>query len=95
MDKLRDDLIKNYSDINIVDFSFYNVDIFNRCENEGNVLITIDYWKNVHPFMKTIPVDRNYTIPYGFLHSANPSPQVKAFLKVVTKILNIKRAVKK
>lgn len=95
MDKLRDDLINNYSDINIFDFSFYNVDILNRCENEGSVLITVDYWKNVHLFMKTIPVDWNYTISYGFLHSANPSPQVKAFLKVFTNILSIKRAVKK
>lgn len=90
VDKLRDDLAKNYPDINIVDFSFYNVDVFNRCESENNVLLTADYWKNVHPLMKLIPVDWDYTIPYGFLHSPNPSPQVEAFLKAVIKIINIK-----
>lgn len=90
VDKLRDDLAKNYPDINIVDFPFYNVDVFNRCEGENNVLLTVDYWKNVHPLMKLIPVEWDYAIPYGFLHSPNPSPQVEAFLKAVIKIINIK-----
>lgn len=90
VDKLRDDLTKNYPDINIVDFPFYNVEVFNRCESENNVLLTVDYWKNVHPLMSIIPVDWDYTIPYGFLHSPNPSPQVEAFLKAVIKIINMK-----
>ena len=33
--------------------------------------------------MKVIPVEWDYTIPYGFLHSPEPSPQVEAFLKAV------------
>lgn len=90
VDKLREDLTKNFSDINIVDFPFYNVEIFNQCESENNVLLTIDYWKNVHPLMKVIPVEWDYTIPYGFLHSQSPSPQVEDFLKAVIKIINVK-----
>ena len=89
VDKLRNDLVKNYSHINIVDFPFYNVEVFNQCESENNVLLTIDYWRNVHPLMKVIPVDWDYTIPYGFLHSPEPSPQVESFLKAVIKIINI------
>ncbi|MGN1319243.1 MAG: LysR family transcriptional regulator [Lachnospirales bacterium] len=90
MDKLRDDLTKNYANINIVDFPFYNIEVFNRCESENNVLLTVDYCKNIHPLIKIIPVDWDYTIPYGFLHSPNPSPKVEAFLKAVIKIINIK-----
>lgn len=90
VDKLRNDLVKNYSHINIVDFPFYNVEVFNQCESENNVLLTVDYWRNVHPLMKVIPVDWDYTIPYGFLHSPEPSPQVESFLKAVIKIINIK-----
>ena len=90
VDKLRNDLTNNYPDINIVDFPFYNVEVFNQCESENNVLLTVDFWRNVHPLMKIIPVDWDYTIPYGFLHSPNPSPQVEAFLKSVIKIINIK-----
>lgn len=33
VDELRDDLWKNHSSIHIVDFDFYDVNIFNRCEN--------------------------------------------------------------
>lgn len=90
VDKLRDDLAENYPDINIIDFPFYNVDIFNFCESENNVLLTVNYWTNVHPLMKIIPVEWDYTIPYGFLHSPNPSRQVETFLKSVIKIINMK-----
>lgn len=90
VDKLRGDLINNYPNINIIDFPFYNVDVFNYCESENNVLLTIDYWMNVHPLMRIIPVEWNYTIPYGFLHSPNPSPQVEIFLKAVMDIINLK-----
>lgn len=90
IDKLRKNIIENYSDISIIDFPFYNVEAFNQCESENNVLLTIDYWKNVHPLMKVIPVEWDYTIPYGFLHSPNPSPQVESFLKAVIKIISMK-----
>ena len=90
VDKIREDLTNNYPEINLIDFSFYNVEVFNRCESENNILLTIEYWKNVHPLLKLIPVDWDYTIPYGFLHSPNPSPQVEAFLKAVIKIKNMK-----
>lgn len=34
VDLLRDDIWKNHPQIQIVDFDFYDVDAFNRCENE-------------------------------------------------------------
>ena len=40
-DKLRSDLIKNYPGINITDIELYNVDAFNRCENNNGLLLTI------------------------------------------------------
>lgn len=87
IDKLRNDIEQKYPSINIVEFPFYNVEVFNQCESEGNVLITVDYWKNVHPLLKTIPVEWDYSIPYGFLHSQKPSPIVKDFLNAINKIL--------
>lgn len=90
VDKLRKDLTNNYPEITLKDFPFYNVEVFNKCESENNILLTVEYWKNVHPLLKLIPVEWNYKIPYGFLHSPNPSPQVEAFLKAVIKIKNMK-----
>lgn len=88
VDQLRDDLWRNHPQIQIVDFDFYNMDIFNRCENSYDVLLAIPGWANVHPLLKVIPVEWNHSIPYGLLHSPQPSDSVKRFLlaaKNVTK----------
>lgn len=81
VDQLRDDLWKNHPRIQIVDFDFYNVDIFNRCQNSNDVLLVIDAWANIHPLLKVIPVQWNYTIPYGILYSTAPSKTVRYFLQ--------------
>ena len=65
VDRLRDDIWQNHSKIKIVDFDFYNMNIFNRCENSNDVLLAIPGWANVHPLLKVIPVEWDYTIPYG------------------------------
>lgn len=81
VDELRDDLWKNHPRVHIVDFEFYNVDMFNRCENTNDVLLAISGWANVHPLLKVIPVEWDYSIPYGLFHSPKPSVTVKKFLK--------------
>ena len=59
---------------------FYSMDVFNRCENTNDVLLAIPGWANVHPLLKIIPVEWNYSIPYGILHSPEPTPTVQRFL---------------
>lgn len=83
VDQLRDDLWKNHSEIHIIDFDFYNTNIFNRCENTNDVLLAIPGWANVHPLLKVIPVEWEYSIPYGLLHSPHPTEPVKKFLSAV------------
>ena len=83
VDQLRDDLQQNHGQIHIVDFEFYNMSIFNRCENSNDVLLAIPGWASVHPLLKMIPVEWNYSIPYGLLHSPHPSETVKRFLEAV------------
>lgn len=88
VDRLRDDLWQNHEQIHIVDFDFYNVDVFNRCENSNDVLIAVKAWENVHPLLKVIPVDWEHSIPYGLLHSKNPSETVGRFLSAVRSVLH-------
>lgn len=83
VDELRDELWKNHPDINIIDFDIYSVDVFNRCENGTDVLLAVMPWDNVHPLLKVIPVDWDHAIPYGLLHSPEPSRTVKKFLKAI------------
>ena len=46
------------------------------------VLLAISGWASVHPLLKVIPVEWDYSIPYGILHSPEPSPIVQRFLDV-------------
>lgn len=87
VDRLRDDIWKNHDQINIIDFDFYNMSIFNRCENSDDILLAISGWANVHPLLKVIPVDWDYSIPYGLLHSPKPTPTVKELLIAAKKAL--------
>ena len=80
VDRLRDDIWTNHPEINIVDFNFYNVALFNQCQNSNDILMAIDAWSGVHPLLKIIPVDWEYSIPYGLLHSDHPSNNVKKLL---------------
>lgn len=80
VDRLRDDIWQNHGKIKIVDFDFYSMNIFNRCENSNDVLLAIPGWANVHPLLKVIPVEWDHTIPYGLLHSPQPTETVKQFL---------------
>ena len=85
IDQLRDDIWKNHPQIHIVDFDFYDTNVFNQCENNNCVLMAVQHMKYVHPLLKILPVEWDYTIPYGLLHSPNPSPIVKQFLNAVSK----------
>lgn len=86
LDVLRDDLWRDHLQINIIDFDQFTLEAFNRCENGNNVIMTIDAWDNVHPMLKTLPVEWDYTIPYGLLHSPTPSPTVQNFLDAVARL---------
>ena len=61
----------------------YTIDVFNRCEESGAVLLTLDGWKDVHPSLVTIPVDWEYTIPYGILYPLKPASSVQLFLRAI------------
>ena len=83
VDELRDELARNYPQVNVVDFDFYNTEVFNRCENGGALLTAVECWRSVHPLLRIIPVDWNHAIPYGLLHAHEPSPLVRQCIEAV------------
>ena len=85
-DMLRDDMMKNHPEINIVDFNLYNVEAFNRCENNNEVLLAFKSWESVHPLIRIIPVEWDYTMPFGILHSKKPSIKVKRLINAINKV---------
>lgn len=82
-DFIRNDLEKNHPEIHIEDTSqFYDLAVFNRCAETGNVLLTLECWQDVHPGLVTIPVNWDYRIPYGLLYSLNPPDDVRHFAEL-------------
>lgn len=87
-DYLRNNLEKNHKEIHIEDTpQFYDLSVFNRCAETRNVLLTIECWQDVHPGLVTIPVDWDYTIPYGLLYSHDAPKDVLRFADSVKSIL--------
>ena len=87
VDRLRDEIWTNHPEIKIVDFNFYNVSVFNQCQNSNDILMVIDAWKGVHPLLKIIPVEWDYSIPYGLLHCDHPSGSVKKLLSAIHTVM--------
>ena len=83
VDALKAELTEKYPEITIADFDFYNVDIFNRCENSNDMLLAIKSWESVHPLMKILPVEWDYKMPYGLLYAKDPSEKVEKLVRTV------------
>lgn len=88
LDTLRDDLWQLHPQVNIVDFDFFSLEVYNRCENSNAVLITIDPWAGIHPLLKVLPMDWDYKMSFGLLHSPKPSPAVRRLLDATRSIYN-------
>lgn len=87
-DFIRNDLEKNHPKIHIEDTpSFYDLSVFNRCAETGNVLLTIECWKEVHPGLVSIPVNWEYSIPYGLLYSMDAPEDVLRFVRTVDRLI--------
>lgn len=86
-DFIRNDLEKNHHQIHIEDTPhFYDLSVFNRCAQTGNILLTIECWQEVHPGLVSIPVNWDYSIPYGLIYSLNAPEDVHEFVKAAENI---------
>ncbi|MDO4327231.1 MAG: LysR family transcriptional regulator [bacterium] len=86
-DQIREDLIRNHPAIQIEDTPrFYDISVFNRCAETRNVLLILECWKDVHPALVTIPVNWDYSSPYGLLYALNPPKDVLKFVNEVKEL---------
>lgn len=86
-DFIRKDLEKNHPQIKIEDTKqFYDISVFNRCAETDNVLLTIECWSDVHPSLISIPVNWDYSIPYGLLYALDADKDILNFVKKVKEI---------
>lgn len=82
-DFLRNDLEKYHPQIHIQDTQpFYDLSVFNHCAETRKVLLTIECWQDVHPGLVSLPVNWDYSIPYGLLYSFDAPEDVLQFVKM-------------
>lgn len=87
-DDLRNNIEKNHPQINIEDTEhFYDINVFNRCEQSGNILLNLECWNDIHPNLVTIPVDWQYGITYGLLYPLNPSKEIITFINEIKSVI--------
>ena len=73
--------IEGHPQIKIEDMpQFYDMEVFNRCAQTGNVLVTLECWRDVHPSLVTLPVEWDHAIPYGLLYAKDPPEDIVKFL---------------
>lgn len=86
LDTIRKDFILNHPKIKLVTVNHYDLTIYNQCETTNNIALTTKYWETVHPMLMTVPVNWNYSVPFGLLYSQRPSKGVGNLINMVKKI---------
>ena len=83
VDQIRDE-IEQHPQIHVEDTPwFYDMEVFNRCSQTMNAMLTLECWKDVHPSLVTIPVEWDHPIPFGLLYAREPSEDIVKFLDAV------------
>lgn len=81
LDAVRKDLEENHPEINLLTAKTFDLMIYNQCAVSSNVLLTTPMWAELHPMLKALPVDWDYTVPYGIIYSLNPDTTIQRFIE--------------
>lgn len=85
-DRIRNEIEKGHPAITVVDVPcHYDLEVFNRCEEEGGLLLSLESWKEVHPSLVSVPLRVDDTIPYGIIYSAKAGQETRHFLQIIQK----------
>lgn len=49
----------------------------------GELILGPGCWNQVHPLVTAVPVDWEYTIPYGLIYAMDPPKELLQFLAVI------------
>mgnify|MGYP004480787019 FL=1 len=88
IDAFRKNITEKYPTVQIVDSPYYGVDTFMLCEVNGYILITQPVYADIHSNLVAIPLETDYTLPYGLMYANEPTMATKKFLQAVKEALN-------
>lgn len=84
LDQMRDEIEQHHQSIHIIDMpNIYDAEAFNQCEQLGCLMETPEIWADVHPSLVTLPMDWEYTMPYGVVYAKQPSATFTEFIRLI------------
>ena len=63
-----------------------DIPFFNRLASSQELMISADCWRDVHPLLATIPIDRDFVMPYGLIYSKELSRELLQFIMAIANI---------
>ena len=76
-------ILAQISDIVLEDSpEYYDIGVFNRCVAEGVLLLSLEYWKDVHPSIVSVPLKVNASQAYGIIYAADAPAEVLKFISI-------------
>ncbi|MDE6590907.1 MAG: LysR family transcriptional regulator, partial [Oscillospiraceae bacterium] len=92
LDEFREMLKMTHPQIILEDTHyFYDMETFNTCGTTGSLLLTLDAWAGIHPSLVTLPVEWDFTVPYGLLYSQDLSEDAASFLNTIIELQHTNR----
>ncbi|MCC8125823.1 MAG: LysR family transcriptional regulator [Clostridiales bacterium] len=85
LDSFRAEITEKFPTVQIINSSYYGVDTFTMCEVNPYVLITQPVYADIHTNLITIPLETDYTMPYGLVYANDPTPATRKFIQSATK----------
>ena len=83
VDKIRDALLQRPGVILEDSPEYYDIGVFNRCVSEGVLLLSLEYWNDVHPSIVTVPLEGCGSQAYGLLYPLSPRAEVERFARII------------
>ncbi len=72
----------------------HQLDTFTLCEVNPYVLITQPVYSDIHTNLVTIPLETDYTLPYGLMYSNEPTAAAKKFIDAASEQINAHTIIK-
>ncbi len=80
-DQVREDILQACHHVTILDApNHFDLEVFNRAQGEGCLLVIPACWKDLHPSLVSLPLDTPHTLPYGVVYSARAGEDTRAFV---------------
>ena len=83
IDRAWDYIVKHHPQIDLKEMAVTDLPTFNHVVSSGNLILSAECWKGVHPLLATIPVDWEFTVPYGLIYAKDPPNEVLQFIMAV------------